>query len=229
MAFLVSARWPSSFRSPMEERRHPRQLGRRIRSRHPEELLEFLKAQLPVPGTGKPDPDAVPRFLAGHPGGRAFVERLVKRPVPVSYAQTTYLPSTPFASSPGMGRGQFGRYRFVPLAGRVSPEEGGKRSPTFLREELEGPAARRAGGVSTPPATRQTGDPTDDVTALWPEDRRLVELGPGNHWRVLDEQRRRATPHLRSVRTRGRYRAPADPILHARSAAYAISYERAGE
>src|SRR5580765_6184973 len=59
-------------------------------ARTPEELLEFLRAQRPDPATGRPDPEAVPRFLAGHPAGRGFVERLMKRPVPASYAQTTY-------------------------------------------------------------------------------------------------------------------------------------------
>jgi catalase len=46
-------------------------------ARTPEELLEFLRAQLRDPASGRPDPDAVPRFLAGHPGGRGFVERLM--------------------------------------------------------------------------------------------------------------------------------------------------------
>ena len=59
-------------------------------ARTPEEFLEFLRAQLPDPTSGKPDPDAVPRFLAGHPAGHAFVERLMKKPVPASHAQTIY-------------------------------------------------------------------------------------------------------------------------------------------
>src|ERR1700741_2385419 len=50
-------------------------------ARTPEEMLEFLRAQLPVPAPGRPDPDAVPRFLAGPPAARGFVERLMKRPV----------------------------------------------------------------------------------------------------------------------------------------------------
>jgi len=36
-------------------------------ARTPEDFLEFLRAQLPDPASGKPDPDAVPRFLAGIP------------------------------------------------------------------------------------------------------------------------------------------------------------------
>src|SRR5215831_13176166 len=48
-------------------------------ARTPEELLEFLRAQLPEPTSGRPNPDAVPRFLASHPGAHAFVERLMKK------------------------------------------------------------------------------------------------------------------------------------------------------
>ena len=51
----------------------------------PEEFLEFLRAQLPDPATGKPAPDAVPRFMGSHPAARAFVERLTKTPVPASF------------------------------------------------------------------------------------------------------------------------------------------------
>src|SRR5213593_3093011 len=81
----------------------------------PGELLEFLRAQLPNPATGKPDPDAVPRFLAAHHAEHAFR----------------------FTAADGSSR--FGRYHFVPAAGEalVPPDEAGTRSPTFLRDELE--------------------------------------------------------------------------------------------
>ena len=51
-------------------------------ARTPEEFLAFLRAQLPDPATGKPAPDAVPRFLDSHPATRAFIERLMQKPVP---------------------------------------------------------------------------------------------------------------------------------------------------
>src|SRR5262245_11199629 len=56
-------------------------------ARTPEEFLAFLRAQLPDPATGKPAPDALPRFLGSHAAARAFIERLMKKPVPASYAQ----------------------------------------------------------------------------------------------------------------------------------------------
>src|SRR6266567_2761313 len=109
-------------------------------ARTPEEFLEFLRAQLPEPASGKPDPDAVPRFLAGHPAGRAFVERLMKKPVPASYAQAIYHAEHAFRFTAADGTSRFGRYRFVPEAGEalLSPDDGGKRSANFLSNELDG-------------------------------------------------------------------------------------------
>ena len=198
-------------------------------ARTPAELLEFLRAQLPEPATGRPNPDAVPRFLASHPGGRAFVERLMKKPVPASYGQTIYHAEHAFRFTPADGSGRFGRYRFVPEAGEsiLSPDEAGKRSPTFLREELEG--RLRTGPVAFGLVLQLAapGDPTDDVTALWPSDRPQVELGRLEVTGIsptsaADERRLIFDP----TNTTDGIELSDDPILPARSAAYSISYDR---
>jgi catalase len=198
-------------------------------ARTPEEMLEFLEAQLPSPGTGKPDPDALPRFLSRHPAGRAFVERRAKTLVPASYAQAIYYAEHAFRFTSADGTSRFGRYRFVPQAGeaQVPPDEAIKRSPNFLREELEarlrtGPAAFRLLLQLAEP-----GDPTDDVTALWPEGRRVVELGQLEITRIsptsaADERRLIFDP----TNVPDGIDLSADPIPLARSAAYSISYER---
>jgi catalase len=135
-------------------------------ARTPEELLEFLRAQLPVPATGRPDPDALPRLLASHAAGRGFVERLMKRPVPASYGQVTYFAEHAFRFTAADGTSRFGRYRFVPQAGEafLSPDDAGKRSASFLSNELDGGCgpARWPSGCSCKwprPATRRTTSP----------------------------------------------------------------------
>ena len=70
-------------------------------------------------------------------------------------------------------------------------------------------------------------DPTDDVTALWPADRPLVELGRLEITAIspsgtADERRLIFDP---TNRTDG-IDLSADPILLARSPAYSVSYER---
>jgi len=198
-------------------------------ARTPEELLEFLRAQLPEEGSGRPDPDAVPRFLSSHPGGRAFVERLMKKPVPASYAQTIYHAEHAFRFTAADGTSRFGRYRFVPQAGEslLSPGDADKRSPNFLRAELEG--RLRDGPVEFRLLLQvaEPGDPTDDVTALWAEGRRVVELGRLEVTSIsptsaADERRLIFDP---ANGTDG-IDLSADPILLARSAAYSLSYER---
>jgi len=196
--------------------------------RTPEEFLAFLRAQLPDPVTGKLAPDAVPRFMEGHPTARAFIERLMKKPVPASYAQTSYHAEHAFLFTSAEGTSRFGRYRWVPEAGEafLSPDDAGKRSPNFLRDELEsrlrnGPAVFR---LLLQLAAQN--DPTDDVTALWPEDRPLTELGrlevaAISPTSAADERRLVFDP---TNRTDG-IDLSADPILLVRSAAYSISYD----
>ena len=198
-------------------------------ARTPEEFLEFLRAQLPEPSTGRPAPDAVPRFMGSHPAARAFVERLMKTPVPASYAQARYHAEHAFRFTAADGTSRFGRYHFLPEAGEsyLSPDDAGKRSSSFLRDELEG---RLRGG---PVAFRlilqlaEANDPTDDVTALWPADRPRVELGRLEVTAIsttsaADERRLIFDP---ASLTDG-IDLSSDPILLARSEAYSISYDR---
>ena len=63
----------------------------------------------------------------------------MKRAVPASYAQVTYHAEHAFRFTAADRTSRFGRYRFVPQAGEafIAPEEGGKRTTNFLREDLE--------------------------------------------------------------------------------------------
>jgi len=198
-------------------------------ARTPEEFLAFLRAQLPDPATGKPAPDAVPRFLESHPATRAFIERLTKKPVPASYGQACYYAEHAFKFTAADGSSRFGRYRWIPEAGEayLSPDDAGKRSANFLREELE--SRLRNGPVAFRLLLQLAGesDPTDDVTALWPADRPLVELGRLEVTRIsptsaADERRLVFDP----TNVTDGIGLSADPIPLARSAAYSISYDQ---
>jgi catalase len=196
--------------------------------RTPEEFLAFLRAQLPDPVTGRPVPDAVPRFLGSHPAARAFVERLMQKPVPASYGQASYHAEHAFLFTAVDSTSRFGRYRWVPDAGEayLSPNDASTRSANFLREELE--SRLRNGPVVFRLLLQLAAesDPTDDVTVLWPADRRLVELG---RLQVTGISQTGAADERRLVfdptnLTDG-IDLSADPILLARSAAYSISYD----
>lgn len=197
-------------------------------ARTPEEFLEFLRAQLPDPATGKPAPDAVPKFLATHPATAAFVGRVTQKPVPASYAQTSYHAEHAFLFLAGDGSRRSGRYHFLPDAGEtlVAPEEAMKRSPNFLRDELESRLRSGPVGFRLVVQVGADGDPTDDPTALWPADRTRVEMGRLQIARISptsgeDERRLIFDP---ANRTDG-IELSGDPILLARSAAYSLSYD----
>jgi catalase len=201
-------------------------------ARTPEDFLAFLQAQLPDPATGQTRPDAVPRFLEKHPSTAAFIQRLTQKPVPASYAQSSYHAEHAFKFTAADGTSRFGRYHWMPEAGEayLSPDDASKRSANFLREELEsrlrnGPAVFR---LLLQLAAQS--DPTDDVTALWPADRPQVELGrlevAGiSQTSMADERRMVFDP---TNLTDG-IDLSADPIPPARSAAYSISYDRRGK
>ena len=197
-------------------------------ARKTEEFLAFLRAQLPDPVTGRPAPDAVPRFLESHPAARAFIERLMQKPVPASYGQSTYHAEHAFLFTAADGTSRFGRYRWVPEAGEayLSPDDASKRSANFLREELESRLRKGPVVFRLLLQLAAESDPTDDVTALWPADRPLVELGRLQVTGIsptgaADERRLVFDP---TNLTDG-IDLSADPILLARSAAYSISYD----
>jgi catalase len=197
--------------------------------RTPEDFLAFLRAQLPDPVSGQPAPDAVPRFLGSHPATGAFIERLMKKPVPASYGQASYHGEHAFRFTAADGTSRFGRYRWMPEAGEayLSPDDAGKRNANFLREELESRLRNGAVGFRLLLQLAAEGDPTDDATALWPADRPLVELGRLEVTGIsptgaADERRLVFDP---TNLTDG-IELSGDPILLARSAAYSISYDQ---
>ena len=198
-------------------------------ARTPEDFLAFLRAQLPDPVTSQPAPDALSRFLDGHPATRAFLERLMQKAVPASYGRASYYAEHAFLFTAADSTSRFGRYRWTPEAGEayISPNDASKRSSNFLREELES-------RLQTSPVVFRLflqlageNDPTDDPTALWPADRPFVELGRLEITGIsptseADERRLVFDP---TNLTDG-IDLSADPFPLARSAAYSISYDR---
>jgi len=77
------------------------------------------------------------------------------------------------------GTSRFGRYHWVPEAGEdyLSPDEASKRSANFLRERPGERIRNGPVGFRLVLQLAGQGDPTDDVTALWPADRPRVSWG----------------------------------------------------
>jgi len=197
-------------------------------ARTPEDFLAFLQAQLPDPATGQPAREALSRFLAAHSDTRAFLERLAQKPVPASYGQTNYYAEHAFLFTAADGTRRFGRYRWIPEAGEafLSLDSASQRSANFLREELESRLHKGPVVFRLLLQLAGEGDATDDVNALWPADRPVVELGRLEVTSIsstgaADERRMVFDP---TNVTEG-IDLSGDRFLLARSAAYSISYD----
>jgi catalase len=194
-----------------------------------EEFLTFLRANLPDPATGKPDPNAVPRFLESHPNGTAFIGRLMQRPVPASFAQAGYHANHAYRFTAADGSSRFGRYHWIPAAGEafLKPEEAGQRDANFLTAELKSRLANGPVAFDLTLQIAQAGDPTNDGSALWPADRPVVKLGRMQISAIsptsaADERKLIFDP----TRLTDGIELTDDPLPAARSAAYSVSYER---
>jgi len=200
--------------------------------RTPEDFLEFTRARKPDPDTGKPDMVKVGAFLEAHPEALPAIQASLEAKRPVSYAQLRYNGIHAFRWTNADGDSRWVRFSWEPEAGEagIEKDEARLRGDDYLLEEV---AERVAGdGVSFRLVLQlgEEGDPTDDPTQAWPEDRetvvaaRLELTGP-------DETRERDGDVLVFDPTRvpGGIEPSDDPILHIRSHAYAESvFRRSG-
>jgi catalase len=147
--------------------------------RTPDEVLESLKTLKPDPATGKPDKEKVMQFLATRPWiANAF--KLAKAvPAPVSFAQTVFHAIHAFRFVNAADEGQYARYHWEPEAGVAGQplEELQKQPPSYLFEELEARLRKAPVVFNLVLQLAKDGDPIDDPTALWPDDRPRVTIG----------------------------------------------------
>jgi catalase len=140
---------------------------------------EFLALQKAVLATdpGKPHPWPIEEFLGTHPRALKFVQE--NRVIPASFSTEAFFSNHAFTFVNKSGVKQAGRYQILPVAGRLdlSDAEAKARSVDFLVQDLKtrltaGPIKFRL-AVQIPNA----GDPTNDSSLVWPDDRKTIELG----------------------------------------------------
>lgn len=165
-------------------------------------------------------------FLETTPSAAAFVQ--APKPSPVSFATEKYFGVNAFTLVSAEGERTSVRYRIAPEAGvqTLSDEDLKGKSSTYLFDEI--PKRLLADSISFKLLAQvaQAGDPTDDATRHWPEDREVVELGTVKIEQVLDEEESRKLekyvifdpiPRVEGVE------ASDDPLLDVRAALYLIS------
>ena len=193
----------------------------------PQAFYDLLKAQQPDPATGKPDPAKVGAFFAAHPETAAFLAWVKTAKPSASFATEGYLSLNAFVFVDANGVRHPVRWRMQPESTDAMGDEATPSGTDYLDADLthrlaQGPLRWRLLVTLANP-----GDPTNDATKAWPSDRRDVDAGT----LVLESTQPQESGPCRDINydplvLPAGIEASDDPLLPARSAAYATSYLR---
>ncbi len=195
----------------------------------PQAFLEFQLATAPNPKTGKPDPQRTTDFIANHPETKAFMDWLASTPLPSSFANGTYYSINAFLFTNPAGRTRAVRWSFVP----ETPFEAIDKATlahlpaNFLFDDAIARLAKGPMRWHMMLTAAEPGDPVDDATKPWPQDRPSIDVGTLEIVRSSPEE----NGACRSITFDPLILPPgvspsADPLLAARSAVYASSLAR---
>jgi catalase len=196
--------------------------------RDPESFLALLRAREPDPETGQPEMEKIGAFLGEHPETAAALQLILPALAPPqSYATIDYNAIHAFRLLDENGGGRFGRYSWRPEAGdhRLAEEEIEAAGRDYLQEELRERLGDGPIGFALEFTLAADGDPLDDPTLPWPEDRERVTLGRLEVEGVIEEP---SDPPLVNdpMRLCDGIEPSDDLILAARPHAYSVSIER---
>ena len=201
-------------------------------TRTPEDFLELMHLRRPDPETGQPDWERLGAFLADHPECQTAVQWTLNTEPPASFATQVYQSPHTFRLLDQGWNATLVRYRWRPEAGEATilDDDAKARGGDYLRAEL---AERLADGPVRFDLKLQIpaeGDPIDDPTAVWPEDRERVNAGRLEITEIVDDPE--SGDHIEvfdPTRVPDGVELSDDPILHARARAYSVSaYRRLG-
>lgn len=200
--------------------------------RTPEDFLEFTRARKPDPETGQPDAEKLGALLAEHPEtGEALQLILPSLVPPVSYATCAFNSLHAFGLISAGENVTWVRLRWEPEDGEqvLDEDEIEEAAADYLQAELrerleEGPVR-----FSLHAVVAEEGDPLDDPTKAWPEERERVELGTLELTGIAPPEDPASPMVFDPMRLVDGLVPSEDRILHARPHAYSVSVERRSE
>ncbi len=191
-----------------------------------EEFLALVKAAAAT-DPSRPHPWPIEAFLGAHPRALKFVQGTAV--VPASFGTAAYFSNNAFVFVNKDGVKQAGRYQFLPLAARrdLSDDEAKAMSPNFLSEELRRRLANGPVKFRLVVQLANAGDPTNDASLVWPDDRRTIEMGTISVTSVVadSDTAQKALVFFPTALTDG-IELSDDPLPALRTSAYALSFAR---
>lgn len=175
---------------------------------------------------GKPRLRELAKLLIQYPESRAAFKILKKMHAPISFATGRYHSIHAFYFINQDGKRIPIKYEWEPDAGveTLSPKDAGALPFGYYEWEIEDRLQKDPVSFRLNIVLGEEGDPTDDPTVAWPEERRRVTVGQLTLSPQLaqDADGQKFDP---TVVTEG-IECSEDQILHFRKAAYSISQER---
>lgn len=190
----------------------------------PQAFFEQLQAGQPDPATGKPNPKKLAAFFAAHPETAAFRAWAKTAKPSASFATESYWGLDAFYFIDAQGKRHAVRWRMVPENGAAAA---GGAGTDYLDVDLARRLAQGALRWRLLVTLANPGDPTGDATKTWPADRREIDAGT----LTLTDTTPQASGECRDINYDPTVLPHGiaisdDPLLPARSAAYADSYLR---
>ena len=191
----------------------------------PQAFYALQVASQKDPSTGKPDPAKLAAFFAAHPEMAAFRAWAKTAKPSASFVTESYYGLDAFYFVDAQGERHAVRWRMVPEATDAQPGPAG--DDNYLIGDLKQRLATGPQRWHLLVTLAHPGDPTDDATKAWPADRTTLDAGT----LVLTSEQAQDSGPCRDINYDPTV-LPAgiavsdDPLLSARSAAYASSYLR---
>lgn len=194
----------------------------------PRAFYELTKTQDIDPATGKPKPGAGERFVATHPETAAFADWAKTAPWTASWADQSYNSLDAFRFIDATGKNQLVRWSMqatipqTPVPSTALAALG----PNFLEPDLLQRLTRGPLQWHLVVTFAAPGDPSNDATKAWPADRPQVDVGT----LIVQKAEAEADGPCRdfnydpTILPAG-IKVSDDPLLSARSAAYAKSFD----
>ena len=197
-------------------------------ARVPDHFIGLTAARAKGLPFGLPNPVRFVSYLLSHPPVLRGVRAILGARTAVSFATAPFFGLHAYFAVDADGRRQAFRYRWVPVAGEASMSAMEHQSlpPQYLLSELRGRLADGPVAWDLVFQLAAPGDPTDDLTRRWPDDRRLVTVGRLELDRLHEDQAALDRLVFDPTVVPPGIELSNDPVLHFRSEAYTASEKR---
>jgi len=195
----------------------------------PRTFLDKMIALKPDPATGKPNPEALKAFAASHSDSAGQATFLADHNPPPSYANSSYYGIHTFKFINRENQTTLVRWRFVPQDGekQLADAELSSLPTDFLEQALITRTQQEPARWDMLLTIGQPGDPEDDPTLLWPNNRRELNVGTLTISSAMDQRGAACEPINYDPLVMADGIAPTnDPVLLFRSPSYARSFAK---